>query len=148
MSDKRKSIYEIGGNDCRSVELGNAAFIFQPYFVENIPLLNSINLNMVNQIILQGEEDITFTKFRPSIIAASAFLTACKIQKFDNYQECKDSFINCFLNEEMLQDCTEKTYTMWTSLMGSTDENVLNEAVEKDANIGWPLNFPLKWKEM
>ncbi|XP_031280061.1 uncharacterized protein LOC116138492 [Pistacia vera] len=91
------------------------AICFVNMFVRMIPEARRIKQRTLNEIVIQAQGDIEFTKFRPSVIAAAAILSACKLKYKEN-----DMYYNCykfllglkFVHEEELNACTKKTTEM------------------------------------
>ncbi|KAH9802925.1 putative cyclin-D6-1 [Citrus sinensis] len=81
------------------------------FFVEMIPIGKGIERRTLNEIIIQTQDNISFTRFRPSVIAASAVLTACRLLYDDIYEENKKILLSRkYVEEEDLETCLDETY--------------------------------------
>ncbi|GAY52536.1 hypothetical protein CUMW_142590 [Citrus unshiu] len=81
------------------------------FFVEMIPIGKGIERRTLNEIIIQTQDNISFTRFRPSVIAASAVLTACRLLYNDIYEENKKILLSRkYVEEEDLETCLDETY--------------------------------------
>ncbi|KAJ0046073.1 hypothetical protein Pint_04436 [Pistacia integerrima] len=70
------------------------AFSFVEYLAEKLPLKQGFSRSKINEIIVQTQSNITYTEFKPSVIAASALLAACTFLYPDQYDNCKEIFLS------------------------------------------------------
>ncbi|XP_031280058.1 uncharacterized protein LOC116138490 [Pistacia vera] len=110
------------------------AISFVNMVIPRIPGAENIKRRVVNEIIIQVQGDITFiTKFRPSVIAAAAIITACRRTLREMQPICYNwivdtKFVNkvdlevCFA--KVLQMCMEKEIIMVTDRKASQSPRV------------------------
>ncbi|KAJ0101625.1 hypothetical protein Patl1_04519 [Pistacia atlantica] len=110
------------------------AISFVNMVIPRIPGAENIKRRVVNEIIIQVQGGITFiTKFRPSVIAAAAIITACRRTLREMQPICYNwivdtKFVNkvdleaCFA--KLLQMCIEKEIIMVTDRKASQSPRV------------------------
>ncbi|KAH9802920.1 cyclin-D2-2 [Citrus sinensis] len=87
---------------------------FVGFFAAKIPVGRGVKRRSINEIIIQTQGDINFTRFRPSVIAASAILVGGRLL-FDNLLYKINKMIllaSSCVNKEELEACLTKTYEM------------------------------------
>ncbi|XP_044511892.1 putative cyclin-D2-3 [Mangifera indica] len=89
------------------------AISFIDMVIPRIPEAENIQRRVVNEIIIQAQADITFTKFRPSVIAAAAIITACRLTLREMQPICYKWIVDAkFVNEVDLEAYFVKTGQM------------------------------------
>lgn len=81
------------------------AYILESKSIYSVVLIIRIGFVLINFLIFVT--DISFTRFRPSVIAASAVLTACRLLYNDIYEENKKILLSRKYVEEVkvIKEC-------------------------------------------
>lgn len=112
---------------------------FVKFFLRKISLGEKIQ-SRIPAIIMQALLDISFTRFRASVIAASAVLTASELLSDDKLSIARDkmNILACkYVRKEELEACLKKTHDM------CIEKQILHN-IERPHDFGeWTIDSPI-----